>query len=98
MSSWHKAANAGNADAMNNLGWLYQNGMGVAADDAQALAWYHKAANANSSAGMFNLGWMYENGRGTTRDESMAVDWYKRAADAGEPRAANPISSQPYFQ
>jgi len=45
---YQKAADAGNADAMNNLGWLYANGHGVAQDYAQAREWYQKAADAGN--------------------------------------------------
>jgi len=45
--SWfEQAAEAGNAEAMRNLGILYENGEGVAKDSAQAHNWYQKAAEA----------------------------------------------------
>ena len=33
-------AEAGDAEAQNNLGLMYFNGRGVAQDDAEAVAWY----------------------------------------------------------
>jgi Sel1 repeat len=45
-AAWYrKAADQGNALAQNNLGWMYENGRGMARDDAQAAAWYRKAAD-----------------------------------------------------
>ena len=35
---YEKAAAAGNAQAMYNLGWLYEHGQGVARDNAQPFA------------------------------------------------------------
>jgi TPR repeat protein len=35
----------GKPQAMNNLGFLYQNGWGVAQDYAKAREWYQKAAD-----------------------------------------------------
>ena len=38
-----RAADAGNARGINNLGWLYQNGLGVEQDYEKAADWFHKA-------------------------------------------------------
>lgn len=48
-----KGADAGDADAMNNLGALYQNGWAVARNHAKAQAWYRKSAFA-SAEGIVN--------------------------------------------
>ena len=44
-----KAANAGNTEAMYNLGYLYELGQGVAQDFGKAYEWYQKAANAGDT-------------------------------------------------
>jgi TPR repeat protein len=43
---YQKAADAGNADAMSNLGDFYYYGWGVAKDYNKAREWYQKAADA----------------------------------------------------
>ena len=43
---YEKAAAAGDAGAMHNLGGLYENGQGVPEDDAKAREWFEKAAAA----------------------------------------------------
>jgi tetratricopeptide (TPR) repeat protein len=64
-----KAAEAGNAEAMNQLGQLYQTGRGVAQPDyAQAREWYQKAAEAGNVRAMYNLGVLYEKGLGVAQD------------------------------
>ena len=64
-----KAAEAGNAEAMNQLGRLYQTGRGVAQPDyAQAREWYQKAAEAGNVRAMYNLGVLYEKGLGVAQD------------------------------
>jgi TPR repeat protein len=78
-----KAAEAGNSDAMNNLGLLYQNGEGVAQDYAQARQWFQKAADAGNAWGMYNVGEMYEKGQGVVQDDARACEWYQKAAEAG---------------
>jgi len=85
-AAWYrKAAEAGDARGMANLGVMYANGRGVPQDDAQAVNWYRKAAEAGDADGMTNLGWMYQNGRGVARDDAQAVNWYRQSAEAGSP-------------
>ena len=43
---YRKAADAGNAQGMNNLGAMYTTGTGVAKDAAVAVRWYRKTADA----------------------------------------------------
>ena len=43
-----KAAELGSADAMYDLGVIYEEGKGVAKDTQQALNWYQEAADAGS--------------------------------------------------
>ncbi|MDJ0943313.1 MAG: tetratricopeptide repeat protein [Kiloniellales bacterium] len=47
MALWLPLARAGNVDAQNNLGWMYEHGQGVDADPAKALYWYGQAAKAS---------------------------------------------------
>src|SRR3990172_1782513 len=47
MNRWRPLAEAGNADAQTNVGLLYSQGKGVAADPAEAFEWYRKAAVQN---------------------------------------------------
>jgi len=44
---FEKAAAAGNKRAQINLGYLYENGLGVLRDLKQAVVWYSKASGAN---------------------------------------------------
>jgi TPR repeat protein len=52
---YRKAAEQGDAQAQNNLGVMYQNGRGVAHDDAQAVFWYRKAAVQGNTDAQRNL-------------------------------------------
>jgi uncharacterized protein len=81
---WYRtAADAGYAAGMANLGNMYENGKGVAKDEAEAVRWFRKAADAGNAVGMQNVGVMYRDGRGVAKDEAEAVRWYRKAADAG---------------
>jgi TPR repeat protein len=48
MKWYRKAADAGNASAMRNIGWLYHNGLGVSQDYTEAMKWFRKADDAGN--------------------------------------------------
>ncbi len=73
--------------ALNNLGWMYCNGLGVAQDYAKALFWYDKAANKGSIEAQNWLGWLHEYGLGVQQNCAKAVFWYRKAADDGHAQA-----------
>jgi TPR repeat protein len=83
---------------MNNLGYLYQIGLGVARDYAQARRWYQKAADAGNADGMFNLGQLYLDRlwpNDPTRPPGSlgkARQWYQKAAAAGNADAKEALS------
>ncbi|GAA2347696.1 hypothetical protein GCM10010431_84020 [Streptomyces kunmingensis] len=80
-SAWRRAADAGNTDAMNNLGvLLYEQ-----KDTGSARAWYTRAAEAGHTSAMFNLGGLL-NEQG---DTDGARTWYTRATDTGHTDAMN---------
>jgi TPR repeat protein len=82
-----KAATAGNVEAMNSLGLLYQNGQGVAQSYDKARVWFQKAADAGDADAMNNLGELYYYGLGVARDYTQARDWYEKAAAADNANA-----------
>ena len=84
---YEKAADKGDASAMNNLGLLYHNGQGVAQDYAKAREWYEKAADKGDASAMTNLGVLYHNGQGVAQDYAKAREWYEKAADKGDASA-----------
>ena len=49
-------AEAGYATAQANLGLMYDLGLGVDEDDAEAVKWYRKAAEAGIASAQINLG------------------------------------------
>jgi len=62
-----RAAELGNASAMNSLGRMYHEGRGVKKDDREAVRRFENAAAAGNSSAMNNLGYMVENGFETMR-------------------------------
>lgn len=76
------AAADGNAVAMNNLGWLYHNGMGVEADDDKARSYFEQAADKGCTLAMINLGNIAED----AEYYEDAYKWYRMAYVLGDIR------------
>ncbi len=80
LQAWTAQAEAGDAEAMNNVGEIWEQGVRGQVDHALAAHWYRRAAEAGSRRAQTNLGALYEQGRGVERDEHAALAWYRRAA------------------
>ncbi len=74
-------ADRGDPNAAVALGLLYENGIKVPLDYAEARKWFQSAADKGSAAGEYELGLMYQNGRGIPVDLPFAVRWYEAASD-----------------
>jgi len=72
-------AEAGDAEAMNNLGVCYSNGEGVEQDKEKALQLFKKSADKNSPNGTFNLATCYYDGDGVKKDLPKAITLLKKA-------------------
>ena len=78
---------AGDAEAQFTLGFIYDFGVGVQEDDAEAVAWYRKAATQGHATAQNNLGRMHADGEGVPQNDIEAVDWYRKAAMQGDATA-----------
>ena len=87
LEHWRPMAEEGIAVAQNNLGVMYDHGLGVEEDDAQAVQWYRLAAKQGNAQSQYSLGLMYGNGHGVPEDDRAAVKWYRLAADQGSVNA-----------
>jgi TPR repeat protein len=83
----------GRASAQNDVGWIYQQGLGVPRDYNEALRWFRKSADQGFFRAENNLGIMYENGWGVPQDMAEAARWYKMSADQGHPKAQFNLAS-----
>jgi tetratricopeptide (TPR) repeat protein len=83
----HKAADAGNADALDFVGFAYLRGAVVKRNPAIAIAYFKAAANDSAQAA-FNLGQCYFGAQGTEQDCPKGLEWWKKAAEKGNGRAA----------
>ena len=90
------AADAGLAEAQNQLGFMFVTGTGTVKDTHRAFEYFQKAANAGLGGGMGNLGSMYANGFGVKEDDAMALALYEKAIEAGNPFALSQIAVMYY--
>jgi len=79
-----RAAEHGNALALNSVGYMLDRGLGVRRQPALAMNWYRKAARAGDAIGCTNLGLCYQN----LGKSNLALKWIRRAARIGDADAA----------
>ena len=65
--------------AINNIGRLYQNGLGVPVDEALAAQWFRAAAEGGNPVAQYNLGSLYVRGRGVPQSNRDAHYWWSVA-------------------
>lgn len=91
---WLAAAESGHGSAQFNLGILYEQGLGLSQDYAQALRLYTLAAKNGVVDAAFSVANILFVGTETTpRDIEKAVYWYLQAADAGHSGAQFSLGS-----
>jgi TPR repeat protein len=77
-------AEKGHVRAQYYVGWMYEEGLGVATDPGEAARWYRRAAEQGDSFSQARLGHLYEQGLGVSRDDKLAVQWCSKSAEAGD--------------
>jgi TPR repeat protein len=85
------AADKGLADAQNEVGILYQRGLGVERNEAEAVKWFRLAADQGLVLAQNNLADTYALGLGVPQDFGEAFRWYRIAADQSSSYAENVI-------
>ena len=80
-----KRVDAGNAEAIFNLGGNYSDGIyGYPVDHTKALELWHRAGELGHANAYNNIGWAYDNGKGVDVDKKRAVYYYEQAAMGGD--------------
>src|SRR6185437_15455453 len=64
-----KSTKSGEHNRKCNLGWCYENGIGIDKNKKKTFKWYMKSAKGGNSIGQNNLGCCYRDGIGTDKDE-----------------------------
>jgi localization factor PodJL len=87
-----EAANAGDAEALFEIGRRYTDGDGVERDLATAAKWYEAAARAGSASAQYRFANFLEKGNGIPLDVEKAALWYQRAAEQGNALAMHNLA------
>jgi len=80
---FQRAADLGNVNAMNQVGFAHQHGNGVKIDKKKMIKYYRMAADLGYERAQFNVANCYYNGEGVARDFVEAARIYKLASDHG---------------
>ena len=73
----------GSAEACDDLGWIYDDGLGLEVDKTKAAQFYAKACAGNFLRGCTNEGVMHLKGEGFAKDSSKAAELFQKACDGG---------------
>jgi uncharacterized protein len=86
---FEQAANQGDVESQDIIGWTYVTGDGVSTDVVAGMRWLTRASESGSDDATTKLGVMYWEGVGVARDEKLAERWFRAAAGRGYPEAEN---------
>lgn len=84
LNVWLGRAQAGDPEAQHYVGEIYEKGMGIDPDYAEAARWYRLAAEQGYTRSMVNLAYFYEQGLGVEQDLEQALNWYRDASGSSE--------------
>jgi uncharacterized protein len=79
LNVWMTSAEAGDAEAQNYVGEIFERGLGEQANYQAAIIWYQKAADQGFARAQFNLGTLYEQGLGVPADKLKALNLYRQS-------------------
>ena len=96
LRSWLPLAEAGDPEAQANVGYMYEEGLGVSQQFDVAVGWYEKAAASGSMQANHNLGMIFAEGRGTPQSWVRALRYFEEAA--GDIPASRYMIGYTYFQ
>jgi TPR repeat protein len=81
LRAWIPMAESGNAEAQNNVGYMYEEGLGVPQNYLLAMNWYRQAADNELAQAQHNMGMLYHHGYGVAQNLGEAFRWFKMAAE-----------------
>jgi TPR repeat protein len=84
MAQYQSAMDKGSVIAISALGLFYQNGDGVAEDDAKAAEYFQQAIDKGSVAGMSNLAYLYQYDFIPGKGAADALALYERGMATGD--------------
>lgn len=98
VSSLEQLGAAGDADALYELGVLYETGPKLFRDLKTAADYYNQSARLGNPNAQYAIGRLFEQGKGVPRDDTRAAKWFRVAATVANHREAHFALGQMYFQ
>lgn len=83
----------GSAAALTSIGYMVENGQGVAANPKRARQLYRLAAKRGDATAWNNLGVIYRDGEGVRRSDRKAARFFRKGAARGSPQAMNSLGA-----
>lgn len=74
----------GDKVAQFQVGVMYERGLAIAKNEAEAAGWYDKSARQGYVDAQYNIGIMYASGRGVQQNDGFAIMWLGLAAKLGD--------------
>lgn len=81
------AADKGSLQANINLYHMYNDGLAVEKNEAQAVLWLKKAADKGDLGAQLTMGLMYFGGSAAEKDMDKIIEYYRPKAEAGQNEA-----------
>lgn len=76
-------AELGHPDSQYRVAIMFQNGLGMAVNQVQALKWMQASAEQGYALAQHGLGFMYMQGECVEQSNERALHWFKLAAEQG---------------
>ena len=87
LRAWLPLAREGDPKAQNNVGLMYERGLGVSQSYPDAMNWYRQAAEQGLAEANHNLGLLYYSGFGTAVNDREAFRRFRAAAEKELPQS-----------
>ena len=91
-AAYRQGGENGNARSYLVLAYLFEDGRGVARDDAKAVEFLRLAITGGNVDALVELGFMTSNARGTPQDDAASARFYQQAADKGSSLGMNNLA------
>ena len=80
---FRQCADESDSVAINRLGYMYMEGLGVEKDEKEAFRLYMISAEMGYPKAQANVAVSYADGSGVEADGEKAIEWYTKAIDNG---------------
>jgi hypothetical protein len=76
-------ADEGDAESQHRCAIMYQNGLGIVANEQRAFEYMKSAAEQGHAVAQHGLGFMYMEGECVEQNSEQAIVWFQKGAEQG---------------